>query len=228
MFLGNTAKKTIVYDEVLKRYIVKETIGDYSVETPLFMTESEYSDYRLKQDMRGYYVEKINSLNANKKGSKESRRNLLPTYYINSSLFRSIFGGNTIKVNTKGAIDVRLGGSYQYIENPQLSEENRSNFNFDFDQQITASITASIGERLKINANYDTKSTFDFQNMVKIEFTPTEDDIIKKIDVGNVNMTSSNNLIAGSQSLFGVKTELQFGDTRVTGVFLNSDHRPKP
>lgn len=29
-----------------------------------------------------------------------------------------------------------------------------------------------IGERLQITANYDTESTFDFQNLVKIQFNP--------------------------------------------------------
>jgi cell surface protein SprA len=37
--------------------------------------------------------------------------------------------------------------------------------------------------RLNVNANYDTQSTFAFQNLIKLEYTPTEDDIIQKIEV---------------------------------------------
>ena len=76
-----------------------------------------------------------------------------------------------------------------------------------------------IGERLQIIANYDTESTFDFQNQLKLEYTPNEDDIVQKIEVGNVNMPLNNALIQGAQSLFGFKTQLQFGKTRITGVF---------
>src|SRR5690554_3950128 len=76
-----------------------------------------------------------------------------------------------------------------------------------------------VGTRLKVTANYDTQSSFDFQNMIKLEYIPTEDDIIQKIEVGNVSMPLNTSLIRGAQSLFGVKTELQFGRTKVTGIF---------
>ena len=36
---------------------------------------------------------------------------------------------------------------------------------------------------LSISSNYDTQSTFDFQNLLKLDYTPTEDDIIQKIEI---------------------------------------------
>src|SRR5699024_7249393 len=72
-----------------------------------------------------------------------------------------------------------------------------------------------------------TQSTFDFQNQIKLEYTPTEDDIIQSIEVGNVSMPLNSSLIQGAQSLFGVKTELQFGKTRITGVFSEQKSETK-
>ena len=43
---------------------------------------------------------------------------------------------------------------------------------------------------------------------MKIDYTGYEEDIIKKIELGNVSMPISNSLISGAQSLFGVKTQL--------------------
>ena len=37
----------------------------------------------------------------------------------------------------QGSILIKLGGLYQKVDNPQLSEENRSSFTFDFDQQFS-------------------------------------------------------------------------------------------
>jgi cell surface protein SprA len=236
LFLQLPTTKEVIYDPASKRYIIKEIVGGVAISTPLFMSTSEYKQYRLNQDMKQYYKDKISALNSDKEGSKEAQKNLLPTYYVNSDLFKTIFGGNAIEVNTQGSIDVRLGVLYQNIENPQLSEENRKNTTFDFDQQVTASIGAKIGERLKVTANYDTKSTFDFQNLVKIEFLPTmqngfeskdADDIVRKIELGNVSMDVSNNLISGSQSLFGFKSELQFGKTMITSVFSEQKSETK-
>ena len=217
LFLGDPSVE-IIYDEDLKKYIIIEKVGGYYVERPVYMTQEEYKDYRLKRDMLDYYKEKISATNSKKKGSADAQKNLLPTYYVNSDFFESVFGGNTIEVNPQGSILIKLGGLYQKVDNPQLSEDNRSSFTFDFDQQISASIVAKVGTRLKFSAQFDTQSTFNFQNQVKLEYTPTEDDIIQKIEVGNISMPVKNSLIVGAQSLFGLKTELQFGKTRITGV----------
>ena len=217
LFLGDPSVE-IIFDEDLGKYIIIEKVGGYYVERPVYMTQEEYKDYRLKRDMLDYYKEKISATNSKKKGSAAAQKNLLPTYYVNSDFFESVFGGNTVEVNPQGSILIKLGGLYQKVDNPQLSEENRSSFTFDFDQQISASIVAKVGTRLKFSAQFDTQSSFNFQNQVKLEYTPTEDDIIQKIEVGNISMPVKNSLILGAQSLFGLKTELQFGKTRITGV----------
>jgi len=217
LFLGDPTVE-IRYDEDLKKYIVVKKVGGSNVAPPIYMTEEEYKNYILKRDMSDYYKEKISATNSKKKGSIDAQKNLLPTYYVNSDFFESVFGGNTIEVNPQGSVLIKLGGLYQKVDNPQLSEKNRSSFTFDFDQQISASIIANVGTRLKFSAQFDTQSSFNFQNQVKLEYTPTEDDIIQKIEVGNISMPVRNSLIVGAQSLFGFKTELQFGKTRITGV----------
>ena len=169
--------------------------------------------------MKAYFKEKIDAADGRKAGSEEQQKNLLPTFYVNSNFFESIFGGNTIEVIPQGSVEMDLGLLYTKQDNPQYSPRNRSNFSFDFDQRISLSLLAKVGTRLQVTANYDTESTFDFQNQIKLEYTPTEDDIIQKIEVGNVSMPLNSSLIQGAQSLFGVKTQLQFGKTTITGVF---------
>ncbi len=227
LFLNNPSKYSVVFDKKLNKYIIVEKIGNFNINVPIFMTPEEYKKYRLKRDIKDYFKSKNSAINSDKKGSKETQKNLLPKYYVNSKFFESIFGSNTVEVIPRGNLTVKLGGIYQNIDNPQLSEENRSSFSFDFDQQISISLLANIGERLKVTANYDTQSTFDFQNIIKLEYAPTEDDIIRKIDAGNVSMPIKNSLINGAQSLFGVKTELQFGKTSVTAVFSQQNSESK-
>ncbi|GAB1308142.1 cell surface protein SprA [Urechidicola sp. KH5] len=217
--LNNPSTITVEYDPQLKRYIIREKIGDYYLGDPVYLTFNEYMEYRLQQDILSNYKDKLKAVDGRTADAKDAQRDLLPTYYVNSNFFESIFGGNTIDVNPTGNIQVKLGVLHQNIQNPQISERNRKSTTFDFDQQITASINAKIGTRLAVTANYDTQSTFDFENQVKLEYTPTEDDIIRKIEVGNVSMPIRNSLVTGAQNLFGFKTELQFGATTVTGVY---------
>ncbi|MGB0836998.1 MAG: cell surface protein SprA [Flavobacteriaceae bacterium] len=217
LYLAPSVTKEVIYDPQLKKYIIVEKIGDFYVKPPIYMSPKEYEAYSLERDMLDYYQSKLNAIDGGSP-SDEARRNLLPTYYVDNDFFESIFGGNEIEVNLQGSVNVKLGVIYQRIEDPKLSERNRGNINFDFDQQISASVVAKIGKRLNVSMNYDTNATFDFQNLVKIAYTPTEDDILRALEVGNVSMPVQNSLIPGAQSLFGAKADLQFGRTTITGV----------
>ena len=226
LFLDDLAKKEIIFDKALNKYVIVEKIGDYYTKTPIYLTRKEYERYRLKRDMFLYFKTKVDAT-SRKKGAAAAQKDLLPTYYVNSKFFEDLFGGNTVKVTPTGNLNLKLGFIYQNTENPQISEENRSSFVFDFDQQINASLQAKVGERLEFTANYDTQASFDFQNLVKVNYTPTEDDIIQGIEAGNVAMPIKNSLINGAQSLFGVKTQLQFGRTKVTAVFSQQNSESK-
>lgn len=207
------------YDPITDRYIFTKVLGNFDITYPVILTPQEYQDLILREQMKEYFQDKIDAADGRKEGSEELQKNLLPTFYIKSGLFESIFGGNTIEVIPQGSVEMDLGLLYTKQDNPAFSPRNRSNLSFDFDQRISLSLLGKVGERLQVTANYDTQSTFDFQNQIKLEYTPTEDDIIRKIEVGNVSLPLNSTLIQGAQSLFGVKTELQFGKTRITGVF---------
>jgi len=207
------------YDPLLDRYVYTEKVGDYSVNYPLYLTPEQFYELMRREAIKGYFKEKIDAYSGKKEGSEEARKNLLPNFYVNSGFFESIFGGNTIEVIPQGSVAMDLGILWQKNDNPALSPRNRSNLSLDFDQRISLSLLGKVGERLQVNAQYDTEATFDFQNLIKLEYTPTEDDILQNIEIGNVSMPLSGSLISGAQSLFGVKTELQFGRTRITAVF---------
>ncbi|SDM47353.1 protein involved in gliding motility SprA [Kriegella aquimaris] len=208
-----------IYDPKLDRYIYKESIGDFDIGYPIILTSEQYLELVRQEGIKDYFKEKSDAYSGKKEGSEEARKNLLPNFYVNNSFFQSVFGGNTIEVIPQGSVAMDLGVIWQKNDNPSLSPRNRTNLSFDFDQRISLSMLGKIGERLQVTANYDTEATFDFQNIVKLDYTPTEDDIIRKIEVGNVSMPLNSSLIQGAQSLFGVKTQLQFGKTMVTAVF---------
>ncbi|MGA9238670.1 MAG: cell surface protein SprA, partial [Robiginitalea sp.] len=207
------------YDPNLDRYIYTESVGEYDISYPVILTPEQYLELIRQEDIKSYFKQKMDAFSGKKEGSEEARKNLLPNFYVNSSFFETIFGGNSIEVIPQGSVAMDLGVIWQKNDNPALSPRNRTNLAFDFDQRISLSMLGKIGERLQVSAQYDTEATFDFQNLIKLDYTPTEDDIIQKIEVGNVNMPLNSSLVTGAQSLFGVKTQLQFGRTTVTAVF---------
>ncbi len=79
-------------------------------------------------------------------------------------------------------------------------------------------VQGSIGDKMQLGINYNTEAMFDFENRTKLEYSGDEDEIIKKIEAGDVTLPLQGTLINGSHSLFGLKTELQFGKLTVTSV----------
>ena len=207
------------YDAELDRYVYTQKLGEYNISYPLILSPEEFQKLVFQEEMRKYFIEKADAVSGKKEGSEEEQKNLLPNFYVNSNFFESVFGGREIEVIPTGTVEMDLGVLYTKQDNPSFSPRNRSNLTFDFDQRISLSLLGKVGTRLQVNANYDTESTFDFQNQIKLEYTPTEDDIVRKIEVGNVSMPLNSSLIQGAQSLFGAKVELQFGKTTITGVY---------
>ena len=217
------------YDPLTDRYFFNTSVGDFDINYPIILTPKQFQELAMNESLKRYYKDKIDALEGKKEGSEDAKKNLIPDFYVNSKFFETIFGSNTISVVPQGSVEMDLGVMYTKQENPAFSPRNQSNFTFDFDQRISLSLMGQVGTRLQVNANYDTQSTFDFQNLIKLEYDPSlpgldgtsggEDSILQKLEVGNVSMPLNSSLITGAQSLFGVKTELQFGKTRVTAVF---------
>ncbi|TDD96535.1 T9SS outer membrane translocon Sov/SprA [Flavobacterium cellulosilyticum] len=219
--------KSYVYDPSTGMYTYTNKIGTFPTNYPTILSPKEYEDLVRKESMRNYFKQKLDAIDGKKDGSEEAKKDLLPRYYVKSGLFESIFGSNTIDVKPTGSVEMDFGARYTKQDNPAFSPRNRSSTTFDFNQRISMSLMGKVGTRLNVNFNYDTQSTFAFQNLIKLEYAPSEDDIVQKIEVGNVSMPLNSSLIRGAQNLFGVKTELKFGKTTVTGVFSEQKSQTK-
>lgn len=209
----------VEYDDETGQYVVTEKIGGLTSKPPMFMTPEEYREYVARKQVDDYWKSKTQSAAAAADEGRDPGSSLIPSIQVNSELFNKLFGSNTIDIRPQGYAELRFGGRIQKIDNPLIPERNRSTFTFDFDQRIQMNVTGNVGEKLKITTNYDTEATFSFENQMKVEFTGDEDDIIKKIELGNVSLPLNSSLISGAQSLFGVKGQFQFGKLMVTGVF---------
>ncbi len=214
------------YDPVTNRYIYTASVDGFNINYPMILTPEEYEKLVRKETMRKYFYEKGLAADS-KKGTEEAKKNLLPRYYVNNKFFEAIFGGNTIDVKPSGSVELDLGIRFTKQDNPSFSPRNRRTTAFDFNQRISMGLQGKVGTRLNVNINYDTQSTFAFQNLIKLDYAPTEDDILQKIEVGNVSFPISNSLIRGAQSLFGVKAQFQFGKTTFTGVFSEQKSQSK-
>jgi len=195
-------------------YSVYEKIGDVNFRPVTTMSFEEYDKYHNKQMTKDYFKERSSGLDGE---SAVSGRSLIPRLYI-SPVFDRLFGGSYVDIQPNGFVNLDFGGRWQRVDNPAIPIRQQRNGGFNFNQQISLNLVGKIGEKLAVTANFDNNNSFDYQNNLKVDYTGYAEDIVKKIEIGNVSMPVSNSLMTGAQSLFGVKTQLQFGKLFVTGV----------
>lgn len=203
--------RSVEYDPDSNRYYLTERIGDQYYRNPTYLTFEEFQKYQAEQEEQAYWRRRLDAL------TMFNKRPELPTMY-KEGIFDRIFGGQGINVRPQGNVDVTVGYNWQNIKNPMMMERNQKYGIFDFDMKMNINLLATVGDKLKLNISNNTQATFDYQNVQKLEYAGKEDEIIKKIEAGNVSFPLNSSLITGVQSLFGLKTQLQFGRLWVTGV----------
>jgi len=195
-------------------YTIYEKMGDINYRPTSTMTFEEFQQVQEEKMIKEYWKNRSAGLDGE---SAVSGRRLIPPIYI-SPIFDRIFGGSYVDIRPNGYVNLDFGGRWQRIDNPAIPIRQQRNGGFEFDQQISMNVVGKIGDKLAVTANFDNNNSFDFENNLKVEYTGYEEDIIKKIEVGNVSLPLNNSLITGAQNLFGLKTQLQFGKLFVTGV----------
>jgi cell surface protein SprA len=211
-------ERDIQYDPATKQYIITEKVGNVNYRLPKAMSMQEYVKYDFDRSVKEYWRtrKEVDNLETQDRG-------LIPQLKIESEVFDNIFGGNTIDIRPQGYVEVSFGYESNYINDPNRPERLRRVPSFDFDQQINLSVTGKIGDKVDMKVNFNSEATFDYENKMNINYAGKEDEIIRKIEAGNVSLPLNGSLIQGGTNLFGLKTEMQFGKLNVTTVI--SQHK---
>ena len=197
-----------------RNYTITEKIGGLNYRPTSTMSFEEFSQQQDRIIKRSYWQSRSKALDGE---SAVSGRNLIPKIYISPVLDR-IFGGSYVELVPRGFVNLDFGAQFQKIENPSIPIRQQRNGGFEFDQSINLSVVGKVGEKLSVTTNFDNNNSFDFQNNMKVEYTGFKEDILKKLEIGNVSLPLNNSLITGSQNLFGVKAQMQFGKLFVTTI----------
>lgn len=211
----------IEYNPSTGQYEVVQKIGNQYYRYPTSMTQEEYMEYQRQKALNDYWGEKVDQTTDQAKG-------IIPPLKVGGEAFDLIFGGDEINIRPQGSAELSFGVSRSRYDNPALPEKQRKGqLVFDFQQRIQLNMVGQIGDKLKLTISQNTEAAFNFQNQVKIEYTGYEDEIIQKIEAGNVSLPLNTTLIQGSQSLFGIRTDLKFGRLTVQSIISQQKGKRK-
>ncbi|MFH0894760.1 MAG: cell surface protein SprA, partial [Bacteroidota bacterium] len=216
LFLSNppNIKTEVEYDPATNSYSVVNKLGDSIIlDRQPAVGFDQYLNYDLDRQLQDYWKQRVSGEHMTQ------GKGLIPKINVGGEAFDRIFGSSTIDIRPQGTAELIFGIKASRRDDPSLDVKLRRQANFDFQEKIQMNVTAKIGDKIQLGTNYNTEATFEFENKMKLEYEGKEDEIIKKIEAGNVTLPLNGSLITGSQALFGLKTQLQFGKTTVTTVF---------
>ena len=199
---------TTEYNDTLKSYIIGTKMGQTYLTTPFMLNQQEYLQWSEQQLMRDYFRKKNDEIFQAKGKEKFDFTDL----HFDLGPAEKIFGPGGVRIRTQGTAELKLGATMKNIDNPSLPVHNRKTTQINFDEKINLNMNGSVGDKMKMNLNYNTDATFDYdaQN-IKLKYDGKEDEIIKLVEAGNVSFPSNSSLISGASSLFGLRTDMQFG-----------------
>ncbi len=201
-------KQEVVYNDTLDSYLIGSKMGDSYLSAPILMSPDEYRKWSEKKEMDKFFRSKNDEIVKEQGKDKFSFTDM----HFDLGPAEKIFGPGGVRIKTQGTAELKLGATLKNIENPSLPIRNRKTVAMDFDEKINLSVNGKVGDKVNMNLNYNTDATFDFdsQNM-KLKYEGKEDEIIKLVEGGNVSFPSNSSLVKGASSLFGIRTDLQFG-----------------
>lgn len=212
-FTPSNIVETVTYNPSTNTYTVTKKIGSITISEET-ITADEYRRRQMEKNTADYWRKKET---ANSQGTETN--SLIPKINVNNEIFKNIFGSSKIEIRPQGTAELILGFRINKTENPNIPVQQRTVTTFNFDQNIQMSLLGKIGDKIQLQANFNTKAVFNFENQMNLKYEGDEDDILQVLEFGNVSLPLTGTLIQGSQALFGVKNKLKFGKLEITSVF---------
>jgi len=220
----STIRLKFEFESLDSPVVIKRTQAEQSVQPPIVLSLSDYQQILLTQRQstawRDFVVHELEEEQQRQDGS--GGINLDIPVKIKSKTFQKIFGSGTVGLTVTG--DIRIQAS--------LRRENRSEVrtvlgqgattNFKMQQTQRFSVTGKIGDKVTVNVDQDSERAFDFDNNVKLVYQGHEDEVIRRIDAGNISLslpgTRYVTFSGKNTGLFGIKSEMVLGNLNITTI----------
>ena len=224
LHMPENIRQEVEYDDSLNVYRIGSRIGDSYLNTPILMSPEEYNAWSERRERERFFRSK-NAENVAQQGKEKFS---FADMHFDLGPAEKIFGPGGVRIKTQGTAELKLGATLKNIDNPSLPERNRKTTAMDFDEKINLNVTGKVGDKVNMSLNYNTDATFDFDTKnLKLRYEGKEDEIIKLVEAGNVTFPSNNSLVKGASSLFGIRTDMQFGKLKLQTVLSRKNSTSK-
>jgi cell surface protein SprA len=203
-------------------YHLRRRVSGNDIRIPLEMKMEDYTSLRL----RGAVRKNWESLTQVYQLPGETKAGLSDVFAkitqieipIPKNPIFSIFGPPRINITINGSVDIHAAFQNVKYDLYTASATGQSQSTPEFSQQVQVNVKGEIGDKLKLDADWNTQRTFDYENQLHVKYQGYDDEVVQSIEAGNVSLTTNSSFISSSSALFGIKAKLQTGPFTLTSV----------
>ena len=194
--------------------IIKEYIDGRSYRIP-FTSSVEW--YLKKYNKRTRYLKLIEiTQKESKDGSSRRKGQMMEVVGMDLGNL----GRASLSLN--GNVTITGNMIFQDQELVRSSLSQTQNTHLEFDQKQHLNIQGKIGDRITVNMDQDSERQFDWENNIRIAYDGLEDDIVQKVEAGNISLslpsTKYVTFSGKNQGLFGIKSISKLGPIDITTI----------
>ncbi len=123
----------------------------------------------------------------------------------------TIFGKPEISISVAGEVNVRAGWRWDWQRLGTASAVGQVQSSPMFSQSINLNVSGRIGDKVRLGVDWGSHRMFEFDNKFRLGYEGSDDDVVRKVELGNVSFQTPSTLISGAQALFGIRSDFQFG-----------------
>jgi len=216
--------KTIVETDSLYETVkVRRVLNDEDWDQPAIFTWEGYSQHRLQRDRREQFRDCcVKALQKTAAQAGQDALTIEIPFKIKSKTFNKIFGGDRVRLRIAGNINIQGGFRREGRSQVATVTGQNTDYSFHIDQTQSFKITGEVGDKVSVNVDQNSERMFEFENSLKLTYTGHEDEIIQKIEAGNISMQLQGTQLATfsgqNKGLFGLRTDLKVGALTLTSL----------
>lgn len=216
-------KREVTYDYKTNLYMVTEKVNGVNIKPPMYMTYEEYLASTEKKEFADF----VESKNANQKPEDiAKKKNPLGLNFPLPA--NGVFGEGGVEIKPQGNLDILMGYQSNTIRNPALTPIQQTQSLIDFDMGINVSVMGKIGDKFQNTLRYNNQNAFGFEGQrIRLAYNGKEDEIIRNLEAGDISFEVPTQLIKSANSLWGIKSELQFGKLNIKTALSQQRSTPQ-
>ena len=193
---------------------ISETVDGFNVKMPFTASVEWYLEVF---HQRAWHKKFLETMQATAKDDTRRRRGQM-LEVVGVDIGR--LGRASLRVS--GNVNINGKMVFQDQELVRSTLNQTQNTHLEFDQKQNLNIQGKIGDRITVAMDQDSERDFDWENNIRISYEGYEDDIIQKVEAGNISLslpsTKYVTFSGKNQGLFGIKAISKLGPIDITTI----------